>query len=84
MLLQTANPHPPLPPLTQMVVYRRGAHNNPSEVKNIVANLVNVLLLETSIKADPLVYELTNPVQDEQDLTAALDLPEQHEEGRHL
>ena len=65
-ILQTANPDPPVPPLTQMVVNLRSAHSKPSEVKNIIANPVNVMLFETSIKADPLLYELTNPIQDEQ------------------
>ena len=58
-LLQTADRDPPLPPLTQMVVNLHTSHSNSSEVKNIIANLVNVMLLETFIKADPLLYELT-------------------------
>ena len=63
---QSSDPNPPLSPLTQMVVNLCSANSNPSEVKIIIAHGVNVVLFEPSFKIDPLVDELTNPIQNEQ------------------
>ena len=62
---QSSDPKPPLSPLTQMVVNLRSANSSPSEVKNIIVHGVNVVLFEPSFKIDPLVDELTNPIQNE-------------------
>ena len=73
---ESSDPNPPLSPLMQMVVNLCGANSSPSEVKNIIAHDVNVVLFEPSFKIDPLLDELTNPIQKE---TGSLKLTRQME-----
>ena len=48
-----------------MVVNLRSANSSPSEVQNIIAYSVNVVIFEPSLEVDPLVDELTNLIQNE-------------------
>jgi hypothetical protein len=47
-----------------MVVQMKSVHSDPSEVKNIIGNLLHLGLFEAIGKAYPAIHELNQTVQD--------------------
>jgi hypothetical protein len=56
---------PPSPQLSSVVVQLRSAHNDPSEVKNMVGNLPRLGLIEAIGKRYAAIHELNQMVKDE-------------------
>jgi len=54
--LQFVNPNPPDSPLPQMVVDLSAGDSQTSELKNSIADLPDVQILEAFVKLDPLLH----------------------------
>jgi hypothetical protein len=57
-IFQLANLAPPGPPLPCVVVQRKSVRRDPSEVKNIIGNLLHLALVEAMRQVYPVIHEL--------------------------
>jgi hypothetical protein len=56
------NEDPHFPPLPHAVVDLKSAHNDANEIKNIIGNLLHMMLFEALVKVDVAFHEVNQTV----------------------